>query len=76
MNKVKVIQPTVEQEKTINKNNYSKFSIGLFIGFLCFIILSSMLPVNSWLKFIIIICGVIVIEDIHHTLKRLWLTSI
>lgn len=76
MNKVKVIQPTVEQEKTINKNNYSKYTVGLFILFLLFILLSSILPVNSWLKFIIIMCGVIVIEDVHHTLKRLWLSSL
>lgn len=76
MKDIKVIQPTVEQEKTISKNNYSRFTVGIFVLFLLFIFIASMLPVNDWLKFIIIICGVIVIEDVHHTLKRLWLTLI
>lgn len=75
--KIKVIEPTAElpsvqqKEKKLN-NDYNRYCLVIFALFILMIWIVSLISLNEWLKFAVIIFGAFILEDIHHTLKRLW----
>jgi len=75
--KIKVIDPVAEQpsvqqkEKKLN-NEYNCYCLVIFALFILMVWIISLININEWIKFTIIIFGTFILEDIHHTLKRLW----
>ncbi|OQC50188.1 MAG: hypothetical protein BWX56_01377 [Euryarchaeota archaeon ADurb.Bin023] len=75
MDKITTIEPIETQPKPItrsNNNYYLYCCIGIFVSFIIMIILFSFLNISDWLKFSVIMFGVFILVDIHHTLKKIW----
>jgi len=74
---IKVIEPNGEQpriqqkEKKLN-NDYNRYCLVIFTLFIIMALIVSFINISEWIKFSIIIFGTFILEDIHHTLKRLW----
>jgi hypothetical protein len=75
--KIEVIEPVanqlnVQQKFKEVKNKYDYFCLLIFLLFIVFIFIISILDLNEWITFVSILIGAFILEDIHHTLKRLW----
>lgn len=76
--KIKVIEPDRNipqaQQKVDKKfdNEYKYYCLTIFISFIIMVLVFSFINISEWIKFSAIIFGTFILEDIHHTLKRLW----
>ena len=75
--KIKVIEPIADElnvqqkDKKLN-NDYNRYCLVIFALFIIMVSIISFINLNEWIKFSVIIFGTFILEDIHHTLKRLW----
>jgi len=75
--KIKVIEPSgnlpnVQQKDKKLNNDYNRYCLVIFALFITMTLIVSFISLNEWIKFAVIILGTFILEDIHHTLKRLW----
>jgi hypothetical protein len=75
--KIKVIEPSgnlpnVQQKDKKLNNDYNRYCLVIFALFIIMTLIVSFISLNEWIKFAVIILGTFILEDIHHTLKRLW----
>jgi len=75
--KIKVIEPSgnlpsVQQKEKKLNNDYNRYCLVIFTLFITMVLIVSFIELNEWIKFSVIMIGAFILEDIHHTLKRLW----
>lgn len=79
MDNIKIIgKKKSQQNTTIQEENILAkifYCIGFFLAFIVMVIVFSLLEMNDIIRFFSIIIGAFIIEDIHHTLKRIWITK-
>lgn len=76
MENIKLIGRKKSQQKDMKKEeNFNEifYCIGFFLAFIIMVIIFSLLEMNNIIRFFSILIGAFILEDIHHTLKRLWI---